>query len=202
MAGGSTSAAQAATKIVEKAYNSTGFIYDTGTGQTILDNVQTFLLTSFLNHLTIGGTMECNCYGSNHVVVTFANAIGANMKTKFIGPAGMVNAAGIVTPGISRDFRIIQGNSNPAITFTPTTLKVLPPLNIIDPVGKEAKPTNNVFKRPLIHHDARTGVFANHMFAAIGNNVYDAMLKLTLDVLEIYLQTVDGKVHQITHSRK
>ena len=155
-ANGQTSDSIVAQAVTQGLYNNTGFLYDikSGGSRYSLYNSEPFNLTTMLSEFG-GSNILVNCYDMGKAVNIFANALGCNSDYKYSNPFGY--------------------------------------LNCIKPIGRGW--TNNPFygagdlysNQPIVGEDTSNtpypgrSPFGNHAFCMIGNNVYDACLKVDID---------------------
>ncbi len=170
--GGSVAAPAAASSILNKIYYSIGFEYELK-GRPSYGSRGTFDLTKFLARLRDGGAKECNCFDAAHTMVTLLNILGTNSRA--INLESTKRAV----------YYLSRRPTIPISPADPNAKQTLPLLNLIDPIGQNTKPTNNINPmdptEPGVETDKRTGGFQNHLYVKLNGNVYDPTLKVSMD---------------------
>jgi len=154
-----SSSSTSAEKIVQQLYNNSGFIYDTYAGQSRYTSFGegSMNLTLFLSEL--GSTRIVNCYDMGKAITIFANAIGCNASYRYSQPFGYLNCIKPIGKGWT---------NNPFYDGYVNGIKVW-----TDPiVGEDTSWYPTYEKRSY---------FGNHAFGSIGDNIYDATLKVDID---------------------
>jgi hypothetical protein len=155
---GAASADDAASGILEYLYNDLGLSYDNYSGApTYTDYSEgNFVLSSFLYDTPSEG-QAVNCYDMGKALVIFANAVGCNMEYSFSCCGGYFGYMNCIKP-IGRAF-----TNNP---FYANAMYISSAIVPEDSSEVDGKPRS---------------YFANHAFARIGTNIYDATMKVDTD---------------------